>query len=76
VIVSSSKFDLCDHLREERVERDPTLCELLNEDIGFFVNLNLKIKSLVSCALVFTFSTVDLFTFLLSLTCSRSSLLS
>jgi hypothetical protein len=25
VIVSSSRFNLCDHLREERVERDPTL---------------------------------------------------
>jgi hypothetical protein len=33
VIVSNSRFDLCDHLSEERVERDPTLCELLNEDV-------------------------------------------
>jgi hypothetical protein len=76
VIVSSSRFDLGDHLSEERVERDPTLCELLNEDVGFFMNLNIGIKSRVSCALVFTFSTVDLFTFLLSLACSGSSLLS
>jgi hypothetical protein len=48
---------LCDHLREERVERDTALCELLNEDVGFFVNLNLGIKSHFSCALVFTYFT-------------------
>jgi hypothetical protein len=30
---------------EERVERDPALFELLNEDIGFFVNPNLWTKS-------------------------------
>jgi hypothetical protein len=76
VIVSTSRFDLCNHLSEERVERDPALYELLNEDIGFFVNLNLRIKSRASCALVFTLSTINLFTFLLSLACSRSSLLS
>jgi hypothetical protein len=51
VIVSSSRFDLCDHLSEERVERDLSLCELLNEDEGFFVNLNHGIKSCVSCHL-------------------------
>jgi hypothetical protein len=51
MIVSSSKFDLCDHLSEARVERDLALCELLNEDVQFFVNLN---KSCVSCPLVFT----------------------
>jgi hypothetical protein len=39
-------------LREERVERDPVLCEPLNEDVGFFVNLNLGIKSRVSCVLL------------------------
>jgi hypothetical protein len=39
-------------LREERVERDPILCEPLNEDVGFFVNLNLRIKSRVSCVLI------------------------
>jgi hypothetical protein len=33
VIVSSSRLDLCHHLSEERVERDPTLCELLNKDV-------------------------------------------
>jgi hypothetical protein len=76
MIVSSSRFDLCDHLSKESVERDPALFELLNEDVGFFVNPNLEIKSLTSCALVFTLSTIDLFTFLLSLVYSRSSLLS
>jgi hypothetical protein len=37
-------FDLCDHLSEERVERDSTLCELLNEDVRFFMNLILGIN--------------------------------
>jgi hypothetical protein len=37
------------------VERDPVLCESLNEDIGFFMNLNLGIKYCVTqCALAFT----------------------
>jgi hypothetical protein len=40
-------------LREERVERDPVLCELLNEDVEFFVNLNLGTKSCVSRVLVY-----------------------
>jgi hypothetical protein len=44
---------LCDHLREERVERDPALGELLNEDVGFFVNLNLGINLCVTCLLYF-----------------------
>jgi hypothetical protein len=39
-------------LREERVERDPILYEPLNEDVGFFVNLNIGIKSYVSCELL------------------------
>jgi hypothetical protein len=39
-------------LREERVERDPVLCEPFNEDVRFFVNLNLRIKSCVSCVLL------------------------
>jgi hypothetical protein len=43
------KVGLCDHLREERVERYPTLCELLNEDVGFFMNLKLRINLCVSC---------------------------
>jgi hypothetical protein len=39
-------------LREERVEIDPVLCEPLNKDVGFFGNLNLRIKSRVSCVLL------------------------
>jgi hypothetical protein len=39
-------------LREERVERDPVLYKPLNKDVGFFVNLNLGIKSHVSCVLL------------------------
>ena len=31
-------------LEEERVERDSALCELLNEDVGSFVDLNLGIN--------------------------------
>jgi hypothetical protein len=40
-------------LREETVERDLVLCELLNMDIGLFVNLNLGTKSCVSCVLMY-----------------------
>jgi hypothetical protein len=40
-------------LREERVERDPILCEPLNEDIRFFVNPNLGTKSCVSHVLLY-----------------------
>ncbi len=40
-------------MREERVERDPVLCEPLNEDVGFFVNLNLGTKSCVSRVLLY-----------------------
>jgi hypothetical protein len=47
---------LCDHLREERVERDPALCELLSEDIGFFVNPNLRINLCVTCHLSLSLS--------------------
>jgi hypothetical protein len=39
-------------LREERVERDPVLCEPLNKDVGFFVNPKLRNKSHVSCVLL------------------------
>jgi hypothetical protein len=63
-------------LTEERVERDPVLCEPLNEDIGFFVNLNLEIKSCVSHVLLYLLVLLLLFTFLLSISCVRSSLLS
>jgi hypothetical protein len=40
-------------LREEKVERDPVLCEPLNEDVGFFVNPNLKTKSCISPVLLY-----------------------
>jgi hypothetical protein len=40
-------------LREERVERDSVLCEPLNEDVGFFVNLNLGTKLCVSRVLLY-----------------------
>jgi hypothetical protein len=39
-------------LREKRVERDPILCEPLNEDVGFFLDPNLRIKSCVIYLLV------------------------
>jgi hypothetical protein len=41
-------------LREERVERDPILCEPLNEDVEFVVNLNLGTKSYVSHVLLYS----------------------
>jgi hypothetical protein len=59
-------------LSGERVERDPILCEPLNEEVGFFVNLNLKIKSHV---LLHLLALLLLFTFLFSLAFVRSSLL-
>jgi hypothetical protein len=40
-------------LREERVEIDPVICEPLNEDIGFFVNPNIRTKSCVSHMLLY-----------------------
>jgi hypothetical protein len=40
-------------LREERVERDTVLCELLNKDVGFFLNPNLRTKSCVYRVLVY-----------------------
>jgi hypothetical protein len=70
------KVGLGDLLREERVERDLALCELLNEDIGFFVYPNFGIKSCVSHVLLHLLALLLLFTFLLSLACVRSSLLS
>jgi hypothetical protein len=57
-VVSLGKFvlPLCDsdHLSEQRAERDPALCERLNEDVGFFGNSNLGINlvSLVSLCLL------------------------
>jgi hypothetical protein len=70
------KIGLCDHLSEERVERDPTLYELLNEDVEFFLNLNLRINSCVSLVLLCSLALLLLFTFLLSLAYGRYSLLS
>jgi hypothetical protein len=70
------KIGLCDYLSEERVERDSTLCELLNEDVGFFVNSNLGIKPHVSLVLLYSLALLLLLTFLLSLVCGRYSLLS
>jgi hypothetical protein len=69
------KVGLCDHLSEERVERDPALCEPLNEDVGLFVNLNLGIKARVSLVFLHLLALLLLFTYLLSLVCVRSSLL-
>jgi hypothetical protein len=69
-------FNLCNHLSEKRVERDPDLCELLNEDVGFFMNLNLRIKILCLLCSLYLLALLLLFTFLLSLACDRSSLLS
>jgi hypothetical protein len=63
-------------LSEERVERDPVLCEPLNEDVEFFVNPNLRIKSCVSRVLLHLLVLLLLFTFLLDISCVRSSLLS
>jgi hypothetical protein len=67
---------LCDHLSEERVERDPALCEVLNEDVRFFMNPNIGIKSRVSLVLLYSLALLLLVIFLLSLACGRSSLLS
>jgi hypothetical protein len=63
-------------LREERVERDLVLYEPLNEDVGFFVNPNLGIKSCVSHVLLHLLILLLLFIFLLSISCVRSPLLS
>jgi hypothetical protein len=47
------KFDLYDHLSEERVGRDPVLSELLNGYLGFFVKPNsdkqIAVSLLCSC---------------------------
>jgi hypothetical protein len=56
--------------------RNPVLCESHNEDIGFFVNPNLGTKSRVSRVLLHLLALPLSVTFLLSLVCVRSSLLS
>jgi hypothetical protein len=69
-------FGLGDLLREERVERNPVLYEPLYEDIGFFMNPNLGIKSCVSQVLMHLLTLLLILTFLSSLSCVRSSMLS
>lgn len=49
------KFDLYDHLNEERIERDPILSGLLNGDLGFFVKLDSGNKCRVFIALSLQF---------------------
>jgi hypothetical protein len=52
------KVDLDDLLRGQRVKRDSVLCELLNEDVGFFVDPNLGLRLLcLLFALAFTYFT-------------------
>jgi hypothetical protein len=74
VIVSQLKVGLCDDLSEERVERDLALCELINEDVRFFVNPNLRIKISRLVCFSYLHSLQLLFTFLLSLAHGRFSL--
>jgi hypothetical protein len=52
------------------------VCEPLNEDVGFFVNPNLGIKSCISRVLLHLLVLLLLFTIILSVLCIRSSLLS
>jgi hypothetical protein len=63
-------------LREERVERDPIFCEPLNEDVGFFVDLNLGIKSCVSHMLLHLLVLTSFIYLLIEHILFRSSLLS
>jgi hypothetical protein len=62
-------------LREERVERDSVLCESLNKGVGFFVNLNLGIKSHVSCVLLYLLVLTIVIYLLIEHILFRSSLL-
>jgi hypothetical protein len=62
-------------LREERVERDPILCEPLNEDVLFFANLNLGTKSCVSCVLLYLLILITVIYLLIEHILFRSSLL-
>jgi hypothetical protein len=63
-------------LREERVERDPVFCEPLNEDVGFFVDSNLGIKSCVSYMLLHLLVLTPFIYLLIEHILFRSSLLS
>jgi hypothetical protein len=62
-------------LREEKVDREPILCEPLNEDVGFFVNPNLMIKSCVSCVLLYLLVLTIVIDLLVEHILIRSSLL-
>jgi hypothetical protein len=62
-------------MREERVKRDQVLCEPLNEDVGFFVNPNLRIKSRVSCVLLHLLVLTIVIYLLIEYILFRSSLL-
>jgi hypothetical protein len=62
-------------LREERVERDPILCEPLNEDVRFFVNPKLETKSCISRVLLYLFPLTTVIYFLIEYIMFRSSLL-
>jgi hypothetical protein len=63
-------------LREERVERDPVLCEPLNKDVEFSVVLNLGIKSCVSRVLLHLLVLPSFIYLLIEHILFRSSLLS
>jgi hypothetical protein len=62
-------------LRAERVQRDPVLCEPLNEDVGFFVNLNLETKPCVSHVLLYLLILATIIYLLIEHILFRSSLL-
>jgi hypothetical protein len=50
------ELDLVDHSERVRVERDLTLCELLNGDVGHLCGeLNFRNKSCVTCACLLRF---------------------
>jgi hypothetical protein len=62
-------------LREERVERDPVLCEPLSEDVGFFMNPNLETKSCASHVLLYLLALTTVIYLLIEHILFRSSLL-
>jgi hypothetical protein len=57
------------------VERDPILCEPLNEDIEFFVTLNLETKSCVSRVLLYLLALTTIIYLLIEHILFRSLLL-
>jgi hypothetical protein len=62
-------------LREERIERDPVLCDPLNEDMTFFVNLILRTKFCVSHVLFYLLALTTIIYLLIEHILFRSSLL-